>query len=168
MRTNCLTLLTLRTLCILALATAPLACKSEDEHEHENPNEEACEHLEMGPMVALTAAATSGATAPKINNDHQRYDVTLVDVAGAKGGFVTFAAGTAGDYIIYTSVPAQLEVKSTAGASVMVESAMTSVTECTLVKGRNVYDLAVGTYVIGIGGVSADMVSFVVEASEAH
>jgi len=162
------TSLTLRTLCILALASAPLGCGSNDEQGHENPNQEACEHLEMGPMVAVTAAGASSATAPKINNDHQRYDVSLVDLAGSKGGFVTFAAAEAGEFILYTSAPVQLEVKSSAGATVMAESSLPSIPECTLVKGRSVYDLTVGTYVIGISGASADKVSFVVEESHVH
>jgi hypothetical protein len=157
-----------QTLCILALVTAPLGCGDKHEHVHENPNEEACEHLEMGPPVTLTAAASSSATAPKIDDDHKRYDVSLVDVAGAKGGFVTFAAGEAGEYIVYTDAPVQLDVKSSAGAGVAVESSMASVSECALVKGRHVYDLAVGTYVIGISGAPTDKVSFVVEASDAH
>ena len=160
------TSLTLRTLCILTLATAPLGCG--DEHTHENPNEEACEHLEMGPAVAITATAVSSAMAPPINNDHKRYDVTLADLAGMKSGFVTFAAAKAGEYIFYTGAPVQLDVKSSAGTSVMVESSMPSVPECMLVKGRHVYDLAVGTYLIGITGATTDKVSFVVEASEAH
>ena len=152
----------------MALAAAPVGCGGSDEHTHGNRNEEACEHLEMGPMVAITAATASSATAPRINNDHQRYDVSLVDVAGAKGGFVTFAAAKAGEFIVYTGATVQLAVTHSVGATVMSESWMASIAEWALVKGRNVYDLAVGTYVIGISGAPADKVSFVVEESDAH
>ena len=158
----------LRMLTILMLATAAIGCGHDDDHEHENPNEEACEHFEKGPPAAVTAAASSSADAPKINNDHKRYDVKLVDVGGGKGGFVAFAAGKAGDYIFFTDAPVQLSVKSSTMADVPVEKSDAMIAECMAVKGRHVFPLQVGTYVIGIGGAAGEKVSFVVEAAEAH
>lgn len=163
------TMTTMRALTILILACVPAAgCGEHREHGHENPNAEACEHLKEGPAVAVSAAAAASTDAAKIGNDHKRYDVTLVDVTGGKGGFVSFAAAKEGEYILFTSAPAKLNVKSAAMADVAAESSAASVTECTDVKGRHVYDLKVGTYVIGIGPETADKVSFVVEASDAH
>jgi hypothetical protein len=154
---------TLQLIPILILAVVPVACG--DDHD-ENPNEEACEHFEMGPSIAVTAAAEFSTDAPKINDNHTRYDVTLVDVAGVKGGFVSFAASKAGDTIFFTNAPVQLTVTSSTMAEVGVKSSQAMVAECSAVKGRHVYPLQVGTYVIGIGGAMGDMVSFVVESAE--
>jgi len=148
---------------VLAMSVA--GC-GDDAPEHENPNAEACEHFEMGPPVAVIAAATATASAPKIDNNHMRYDVTLTTTAGGKGGFVTFAPAKAGDYIIFTNAPVQLSVKNSAMTEVTAESSATSITECTTVKGRYVYPLQVGTYVVGVTATSGDMVSFVVEEAE--
>jgi hypothetical protein len=148
---------------LFALSAA--GCGNDSKPEPENPNAEACEHMEMGPGVDLTAAAMSSATAPKIDNDHKRYDVTTVAVSGSKGGFVTFAPAGAGDYILYTSQPVTLSVKNAGGTEVAATSSAATIPECTLVKGRAVYPLQVGTYIVGITG-TVDKVSFVIEAVE--
>jgi hypothetical protein len=157
-RRNCLA-----TLCVLFLSATPLGCGEDKPGEEENPNVEACEHIEMGPAVALTAATTSSASAPKLGDDHKRYDVSMVDVTGGKGGYVSFAASKAGEYIFFTTAPVTLKVKTSAMADVAVESSAAMIAECTQVKGRFVYDLEVGTYIIAIGPETVDKVSFVVE-----
>ena len=150
---------------LVAVAVAVAGC-GDEKPEEENPNAEACEHMEMGPVVVITAAAMSSGTAPMIANNHKRYDVTTVPVSGSKGGFVTFAPTAAGDYIFFTGQPVTLLVESAAnGGDVAATSSAGSITECTLVKGRNVYPLEVATYVVGITGV-VDRVSFVIEAAE--
>ena len=148
-----------------ALAFAFAGCGDDAKPEAENPNAEACEHMEMGPIEGVTAAAMSSASAPKIDHDHKRYDVTTVPVSGAKGGYVTFAPAAAGDDILFTNQSVELTVKSTAGTDVPAKSSADSIPECTDVKGRNVFALEVGTYLVGITGV-VDKVSFVVEAAE--
>lgn len=154
----------LRLLCLFSLvATVAAGCGGDKPAEQENPNAEACEHLEMGPAVALTAAATSSASAPKLADDHKRYDVSMVDVTGGKGGHLSFAAAEAGEYIFFTSAPVTLQVKTSAMVDVAVESSTATIPECTAVKGRHVYDLQVGTHLIGIAPGAPDKVSFVVE-----
>ena len=154
----------LRTLCVLALAATGLGgCGEDRPAEEEDPNAEACEHIEMGPAVALTAAAVSSASAPKLGDDHRRYDVSLVDVTGGKGGYVSFAATTAGDYIFFTTAPVTLKMRTSAMTDVAAESSDAMISECTEVKGRHVYDLEVGTYIVGIGPETTDTVSFVIE-----
>jgi hypothetical protein len=148
-------------LCAVALAS----CGDETKPEEENPNAEACEHMEMGPETGVPAAATASASAPKIDSNHRRYDVTTMAVSGGKGGYVTFAPTAAADYIFFTSEPVTLSVKSAAGADVAAKSTAASIPECTDVKGRSVYPLQVGTYIVGFTG-RADKVSFVVEADE--
>jgi hypothetical protein len=131
----------------------------------ENPNAEACEHVEIGPAVGVTAAAMSSPSAPKIDSDHKRYDVTTVPVSGGKGGYVTFAPIDAGDYNFYTTQAVTLNVKSAAGAEVPVDRSDASIPECTEVKGRHVFALQVGTYIVGISG-AVDKVGIVVEPGD--
>jgi hypothetical protein len=155
------------TAALAAVLLGSLGC-GDDPSEEENPNAEACEHIEAADTaIGLTAAATASASAPEIRADHTRYDVTTVPVAGGKGGYVTFAAAEAGDYIFFTGTPVQLTVRNPAGADVAAESSAASIPECTQVKGRHVYPLQVGTHVIGIT-TTADKVSFVVEGSDEH
>jgi hypothetical protein len=156
-----------RTLSLLTLAVAVGACSSDKAAEEENPDAEACEHLAEGPGVDVAAAATSSAMAPPVAGDHKRYDVTLGDVAGGKGGFVTFAAAAAGEFIFYTSEPVQLTVKDPAGADVKAEKTATSIPECTGIKGRHVYDLVVGTHILEVRA-AAGKVSVIVEAGHTH
>ena len=152
-------------LLLIVSAALGLAGCGGDDHEEENPNAEACEHMKQGPPAALTAGADFLITAPKINSDHKRYDVTLVDVPGGKGGYLTFAVAHAGDYIFYSSAPVIMTVKTPAMADVAAESSATGIPECTEVKGRQVHDLAVGTYVLVVAPQSLNQVSLVVEES---
>jgi hypothetical protein len=154
-------------LSLSALALFGAGCGDDDDPEqHEDPDVEACEHMQEGPPSAVMAAAAFSISAPAVRNDHQRYDLTLTDAAGSKSGFVTFAAAKAGEYIVYTSAPVKLSVKNAAMVEVAPESSATSIARCTEVKGKHVYDLAVGTYVIGVGPETSDKVSLVLEANE--
>jgi hypothetical protein len=148
-----------------ALALFGAGCGEDDEPEkHEDPDMEACEHMKEGPPAVVTAAAAFSTTAPAVNNDHKRYDLTLADGVGGKSGFVTFAVAAAGEYILYTSAAVKVAVKSAAMVEVAAESTTSSVAGCAEVKGRHVYDLTVGTYVIGVGPEASDKVSLVLEA----
>jgi hypothetical protein len=154
-------------LSLSALALFGAGCGEDDEpEEHEDPDVEACEHMKDGPPAAVTAAAAFATTAPAVNNDHKRYDLTLADGVGGKAGFVTFAVPAAGEYILYTSAAVKVAVKSAAMADVTAESTTNTFAGCPEVKGRHVYDLTVGTFVIGIGPETSDKVSLVLEAHE--
>ncbi len=150
---------------LLLLAAASLPGCGGDGHTEEDPDLEACEHLTQAEgAVALTAASTASPTAPALGADHRRYDVTLVDVAGAAGkaGYLTFAASAVGDYLFFSSAPVQLVVTGPTGGEVAAESSAGSSAACPEVKGRHVYPLQVGTHVLGV--TAADpAVSFVVE-----
>ncbi len=156
---------------VIALAATTAGCEEHQHHaeghEHEEPNAAACSHLEKGPAVAITAAATSSKDAPRIDNNHSRYDVTLVDVAGGKGGFVSIAARKATDYIIFADQPVRLTVMK-ANQEVAAESSQPSIPECTTVKGRHAYPLGIDTYEIGISGATSNKVSLIVEVDDHH
>lgn len=126
---------------------------------------EACEHLQEGPSAAVTAtAATSGA--PAVSNDHKRYDITLPAGTGGNVGSVSFAAGEAGDYVLFTGAAVPVKVTSSAGQQVAFEESATSSTECTEVKGRYVVPLAVGTYTLTFGPTTQSSVSLVIEETD--
>lgn len=151
-------------------AIAAVLASCGDEHGHENPNVEACEHLKEGPSVAVAATTTAGATAPAIASDHKRYDLTLPVTAspGSFLGHVTFAAPAAGDFIVFTSAAIPVKVTTAAGADVAPESTASSITECTEVKGRHVFELGVGTHYVALGPATNNSVSVVVEPGHEH
>jgi hypothetical protein len=134
--------------------------------EEETADVEACEHLKEGPQTAVTAtAATTGA--PAVSNDHRRYDITLADVTGGKGGSVSFASAEAAEYVFFLGADVPFKVTSSGGQTVAIEASATSSSECGEVKGRHIVPLGVGTYTLSFGPTSATSVSLVIE-EEAH
>lgn len=109
---------------------------------------EACEHMQQGPAVAVAAVAEGGASAPSVAADHKRYDVALT---GGKGQ-VRFASGAAGELAVYSDAPATLALQSGAGQAVQAESIATSVGECGTIRGKWVFDVGVGPYVVTLEG----------------
>jgi hypothetical protein len=132
--------------------------------EEETADTEGCEHLQGGPTTPVTATAgTTGA--PAVSNDHRRYDITLTDVTGGKGGSVSFAAAEAIDYILFTSADVPVIVKDSGGMTVTPEASVKSSSACTEIKGRHTIPLSVGTYTLTFGPTTATTVSLVIEES---
>lgn len=142
--------------CVL-LVPALSACPGPQPHE----DDELCEHLADGPAEAVTAA-TSG-DGPLIADDHTRYDITLAAVTGGNGGTVRFAADEAGEFIIALDAAVPLVVTDGSGATVTAEDTATSSEACTEIRGRHVFDLEVGTYVLRFGPTAETKVGVVVE-----
>jgi len=144
------------------LVSAGLVFGCGGEEEEENVDVEGCEHLQEGPSTAVTAtAATAGA--PAVKDDHRRYDVTLVDVTGGKGGSVTFAAAEEGDYVLFTSADVQVAITDANGQAVAPEASVKSSTECTEIKGRHTIPMKVGTHTLTFGPTTQTSVSLVIE-----
>lgn len=146
------------------LAALPLACGEEEAREEESPDAEACEHF-AGTAVKAVTAAPAREQAPAAASDHHRYAITLTDVEGGKGGFVSFASEAAGDVVFFldAAVPARL-VDST-GAQLAFEESATSSTECSAIKGRHVAELAVGTVWLELGPTEISSVNLIVEGA---
>jgi hypothetical protein len=152
----------LRLLVPILLATA---CG--DSHEDPPPDEEACEHLQDGPSVARTATA-SAAGAPSVSNDHMRYDVTLVDVSGGKGGYVAFAAPEAATYHVFVDEDVALTVSSAAGQPVAIANTQTGSASCTEIRRRYDVPLTVGSFNLQLGPTPVTSVSVVIEEQHEH
>jgi hypothetical protein len=130
--------------------------------DEESADVEGCEHLKDGPASTVNAiAATTGA--PEVKADHRRYDITLVDVTGGKGGTVSFAAAEAIDYVIFASADVPVAIKNASGATVAIEETVKSSTECAEIKARHTVPMTVGTHTITFGPTTATSVSIVVE-----
>jgi hypothetical protein len=151
---------------VLALALAAVfgsGCGSSDDPEPQpTVNEEACEHMQLGPSAARTATA-SAAGAPAISNDHVRYDVTLVPVTGGNGGVVTFAAAEATDYVLFLDANVPVAVTGPTGVAITPEEVLQSIPECTDVRTRVLVPLTVGTHQIQFGPTAGGIVRVVVE-----
>ena len=94
--------------------------------------------------------------------------MTLAAAAGGQAGHVTFASGKAGEYIFFTSAAVTLQLRNATLVDVPAEISAASISECTDVKGRHVFDLQVGTYVVALSSPTIDKVSLVVEGGAAH
>jgi hypothetical protein len=129
------------------------------------PNEadvEGCEHLQEGPSSIVTATATASG-APAVDNDHRRYDISLVDITGGKGGSVSFGVEHEAEYILFTNVEVPVVVRNAAGSQVAFEATANSSPECTNVKGRHTVPLPVGAYTLNFGPTTQGVVSLVIE-----
>jgi hypothetical protein len=152
----------------LALIAALVAgCGDDNGEETSGLNAEACEHMQGGPPVAVTATPTA-AGAPAIANDHQRYDVTLVPVTGGNGGAVTFAAAEATDYVFFLDAAVPLTIRDPSGATVTPEETVQGIAECTEVKSRILVPLTVGTHTLQLGPATGTIVRIVAEEAAAH
>lgn len=151
----------------LLVSTALLAagCGGDDEDEA-HVDEEGCEHLQKGPGVAVTAAVSG--MGPAVSNDHKRYDIALADVAGGKGGAVSFAVSEATDYVLYTSASVPVKVTNGSGTEVSFEESANSSSLCTEIQGRYVVPLTVGTHTLTFGPSTISSVSLVIEESGEH
>ncbi|MHB8878407.1 MAG: hypothetical protein ACYC8T_32325 [Myxococcaceae bacterium] len=130
-------------------------------------DDEGCEHMKEGPAVGVTAT-DAGSTAPEVKGDHQRYDVTLIDVTGGKGGRVKFAAAEKTDFIFFTGADVPVEVFDSSDAPAAIESSVKSVTACTEVKGKHTVPLDVATYTLSFGPTTETKVSVVIEEAAGH
>ena len=150
----------------LLLSTSLLAAGCGGDEEEAHVDEEGCEHLQEGPAAAVTAAVSG--TGPAVSNDHKRYDIALVDIAGGKGGAVSFAVSEATDYVLYMSAPVPVTVTNSSGAAVEFEESATNSSLCTDIKGRHVVPLTVGTHTLTFGPSTLSSVSLVIEESGEH
>lgn len=132
-------------------------------------DEEACEHLNGGPDAPLLATA-SAELAPAIAGDHKRYLITLIDVAGGKGGFVKFAPPEATDYLFFLDASVPVQFLDWTNGPVPPEESSTNSTACAEIKARHVVPLQVGTYGVQFGPTAETAVGVVVEeaAHSAH
>jgi hypothetical protein len=134
--------------------------------DEESVDVEGCEHLQEGPATPVTATATATG-APAVKADHRRYDITLVDVTGGKGGSVTFAAAAEGDYVLFTNADVQVADTDANGQTVGIEASTKSSSECTEIKGRHTIPMKVGTHTLTFGPTPLTAVSVVIEP-DAH
>lgn len=143
-----------------------LGCGSDPEA---HPDAEGCEHLREGPAAAITAATTAD-SAPAVDADHRRYDVTLIAVTGGMGGFVRYTAPEAVDYLLFLDADVPVQFLDAANATVTPEESATSSTACSEIRGRHLVPLEVGPYAIQLGPTAATTVSIAVEeaAHDAH
>ena len=64
-------------------------------HVEEDVDAEACEHYVEGPF-GEHVATDDAATSPDVSAEHTSHTITLVDFAGANGGYVAFQSPAAG------------------------------------------------------------------------
>lgn len=118
---------------------------------------EFCEHLEQGPAKSVAAGGA-------VDDDHQRYDISLTPQARS----VTFAVDHPGEYTFGLDQDVPLTVHApNQGAEAPAESTVTSGLSCPALKKKQTADLAtVGVYTLTFGGTDAQTVRLVIEHGE--
>lgn len=134
----------------MAVGVLGVGCDHDHDHEEEKPGADACEHLEGGPIRAVTAGADA-ASAVALTDEHTRYDITM---AGA--GFVSLASAEDAEVYFYFDSPVTLTVRDGSGTVVPAEMQATSDADCALVKAMYVFDLGIGTYTLEVEPAASD------------
>ncbi len=141
----------------LALAVGLAGCGGEDEHGLE---EELCEHLEAGESTAVTAAE---ADPPSLSELHRRYEVSLPESGGQRGGNVLFVVDHGGEFVFGLSKDVSFELQDPSGNVVAPEEGHGDGDACEALAAVHAYDLTVGTYTVALGPTAEMTVSIVVE-----
>ena len=128
----------------------------------ENVDTRPCEYLQEGPASSVTASA-SATGAPAVSADQRRYDISLIDVTGGKGGSVSFSVAEAGDYTLYLNGEVPVNVTNPSGQRIEVTVSGTGSSECTEIKRRHTFRLAAGMHSIAFGPTTASSVSLVID-----
>ena len=130
---------------------------------------EACEHMNNGPSVAVTAAKLAK-DAPEVNERHKRYDITLLADNAQFEGKVLYNSGEEAHYVFFFDQNVTLEVRDDKDAVVEHEAVASFSVACGKVKARYEVPLGVGRYTLQLGPTAAATVSLVVEetAHEDH
>lgn len=149
---------------LLALALVACDDHGHDDDGHASPTEEACEHMKDGPARPVTAAAEREG-APAAAFEHARADITLATVEGGNGGYVSFPADEATDYVFYLSAAVPFAVFDATGAAIELE-ASEPVTACGEVAIAHTVPLDVGTVFLYFGPTEATTVSLVFEHAD--
>lgn len=145
-------------------------CGDDHGHDHDHevlPLEDACEHMADGPAEPIAAVA-EGATGPDITEDHTRWDIALVAVAGGNGGSVTFAPSAAGEYLLAMSADLPVMLFDGNGNTVALETPAADDGACELAAASYAVDAAIGTYTLIIGPTDATTVQLVVVHADEH
>jgi hypothetical protein len=127
----------------------------------ETIDSDACEHIQEGPASSITASANETG-APLVSNDHRRYDLSLINGAEGKGGSISFAVAEANDYTLFLNGIVPVNLKDANGQRIEVVASGTGSSECSEIKRRHMFALAVGTYSITFGPAAEGSVSLVI------
>lgn len=128
----------------------------------ENLDAEACEHFGAGPFVDVTA--TDGTGAPDVSTGHTVYRIALTDVAGGKGGSVSYAVAHGGDVTVFLTADVPVTVTGPDGKAVAATASTKGSATCDSLAATHVFPLGVGTVTITFGPTAAGTVSAVLEA----
>lgn len=125
---------------------------------------EACEHMNNGPAVTVTASLDAKA-APDVSAGHKRYDIALIQENGQYAGKVLYNSNEEANYVFFFDQDVKLEVRDDQDAVVEFEATASFSTACGKVKARYELPLGVGFYTLHLGPTAASTVSLVVEES---
>ena len=154
----------LRLSLVFGLALPLAACELEEEGMMDI-DVEGCEHLQMGPTTAVTAAATADPLADTVDSDHRRYDIDLpAATGGGNEGFVLFAAGNDASYVFFmNTADVNFEVQDSGGGNLMTSDRRISSPICTEIGARETASLTVATFFLRFTSDTVDSVQLVVE-----
>ncbi len=126
-----------------ALSLAVSGCGDDHDHdpdgEEHSAEEEACEHLEDGPSVAITAADSVTNNPPNALVEHTRADI---DFSGAAVGVVALEATEEGEFLLFMNSVETPTAATAAGDAVALTPITTT---CASALSAFELDLEVGT-----------------------
>jgi hypothetical protein len=126
-----------------------------------NIDEVACERLQAPAGTPVTAALDMP-TAPATRAGQRRYDVTLVDLGGAKGGLLAFAPSRSADYAIFLDQDMPLRILAPGDRELPPET-MGRGGRCPEVKTRIIVNVPALPHWLAFGPTNHDKVGLTIE-----
>ena len=134
----------MRSLSWLVIALALAACGGTGE----TIDAEGCTYLADGPFSPVTAGTAIDASAPVITAAAGAFTVTL-PAAGV--GYLAFDSPDDTEYAFFTSRTVTVAAFTAAGVNIPPSASATSSSVCTDIHGRNIIELPVGRFYVGLG-----------------
>lgn len=125
----------------------------------------ACEYFADGPILEATATATA-AEAPDVSAQDTRYNLSLANVSGARGGFLKVTL-SGGEHTFFFDHAVGLTLTN-AGGLVPAAAQLSSDPDCATVKSAFRYDVSAGTYTLSLTTTAEDPLLLVVLGPEAR
>jgi hypothetical protein len=148
----------LQRLCVQWLSTALLAGCGEP-----SIDDRACKAFQEGPFSSINAASP-GNVVPTVKDDDRRYDITLAEVTGGRGGIVSFKPVMNDHYALFLSADVPVEILRTNGQPALIEDGDTRFDECEEIKVRHIALMVGGLeHDIHFGPTSETVLSLAIE-----
>lgn len=127
--------------------------------------EDVCGDLGGSKVATLTAAAATD-SAPALQGEHTRNNVTLPASASARAGFLKLESTEQGEWGLFLTKNVPVKITDATGKAVAISGTRTTFAKCQELKAQHTATLKVGVHYLELGPTSESDLAIVVEGGE--